>query len=180
MSYSYGYDGNDPDDSGSGGGDSPTDSNGGGDSPTDSNGDGTPPTASNGAGTPSPTSTSSPEPSPTTDAVGPTSAPADDNVSAPPTAAPALPSCLGLPVSSFESPLFIETNRESVRFPVLENALSEAMRELLPFCDPGQRRLEDGSEVDHSETSYYIGNVDLVEGDEGGKRKICHFSVQCT
>lgn len=73
-------------------------------------------------------------------------------------------SCYGMEYVIFESPLYVETSRDEISYSVLENQLEDAMRDILPFCeDLNQRKLTRAP----SETSFYIGNVDLV-GDESG------------
>ena len=126
---------------------------------------------SNG-GTPTDGDTTAPESTPAPTNVTDTNAPNATETSAPsgfptesPTKAP-LPSCYGMEFTILESPLFIETSREGISFSVLENALEDAMRDVLPFCeDLDQRRLEDAG----AGGGYYIGNVDLVGGETGGK-----------
>jgi len=75
-----------------------------------------------------------------------------------------------MPFATFQSPLFIETSKESLSYAVLENALIEGMRDVLPFCeDLGQRKLEDAVVANDTVRNFYVGHVDLVADQIGGK-----------
>lgn len=118
--------------------------------------------------------------------------PAADLPTVAPTAAPEqLPSCFGLPSATFQSPLFVETDKDSISFAVLEDALTDAMRDVLPFCEDlgqrkleqdamefGQRKLEDAVESS-GDSDYFIGNVDLVADELGGKLIRSHVRASC-
>lgn len=181
MSFSYSYGGYGSS-TGSGSNSYDDDDSNEGGSPNNASPSGTDTDSPNTSAAPAPTLSSNNGPSsvpiaePTAPIVADETAPSSSPVQSPgittsPSAvgitSPSLPSCFQLPASTFQSPLFVETSRSSVSFALLENVLTDAMRELLPFCDPSQRRLDELN-VSIAGGDYYIGNVDLVgDASEG-------------
>lgn len=164
WSFSYGYNGSS--DYGSG---SNSDDEGNGDSQTP------PPSIASPTSSPVPSPTLAPTTTPATDTPSSTTvAPSTLTNTTTPTSSPSffstaadddavsivLPSCLGFEFRDLQAPLFVETDRDSISFSLVQNMLEDAMRDRLPFCEdlrPG-RMLEDGSD-----SEYYIGIVDLAK-----------------
>lgn len=172
WSFSYGYEDSDERSDHDLGSNSDGDNGGSGGSSSDS------PTPAPITSSPVTTLTLAPTTTPTTYSPSPTTVAPSTITNTSPTSSPSffatadgdavsssLPSCLGFEFRDLQAPLFVETDRDSISFSLLESMLEDEMRDRLPFCEnlgPG-RMLEDGLDTD-----YYIGIVDLAkeESDE--------------
>lgn len=160
MSFSYWYgdgSGSNSDDEGGSNGDGV---DGGDGSPTTQN---IPSPSASPASTPttlaSPSSVVGPSSSPATaPATAPVSAVGSPSTNSPPVLA-ADSACFDLPKQDFVTPIPVSTNRSSLSLAVLENLLEDEMRKEFPFCEDITNAL--------NVSGYYIGNVDLVEDEDG-------------
>jgi len=161
----------------------------------------------------SPTIKTEPTSAPVSVPEGPTSAPASAPVEAPTPETepeteaeteqtdPPLPTCFDMEPQTLENRMFVETRRSSLDFPLLENILSDLMRDRLPMCEDvtARRKLQEldeifsvneeesdfgymrglqQDEVDRTSSEYYIGNVDLVPDEEECKLRHCAESCR--